>query len=684
MFNRALLIALICFNINACGSSSKSNQDKSSNLPDTTPPVITEIGTIGRVSIATPELIFDSSEEGGISYGGPCSSDTSTVAKGPNTFTFNALDSGTYQDCTIQVEDSSGNKSAILTIKIFTITDTAPPIIREITPIGSSTTSSPRYTFHSSEVGFVTYGGRCESDIIFAWEGNNTISFNPLASGTYEDCTVQVKDNQNNVSNVLQISSFTISILDISPPVITEVSAIGSSNSNTPSYTFHSNESGTINYAGPCSSSTVFAVEGDNVINLNHLPSGAYDTCTIQVIDFADNLSLELFVSSFSINSIKLTEAFPLLPAIPLLVSLRQEPSRSTYWYALTQDGKLYRFDNTVNASEISLLLDWSDNTHFHYGETGALDFVFHPDFDSSINTNPQPYIYLYYTPELAEGISAIGRFQYDSVTSLVKASSNPSIDHILDNYTHDDPMEHLLEIRQPSENHNGGRMEFGPEGYLYLSLGDGGSNSSNGQNTETLLGSMIRINIDGNSYNIPSDNPFQILGCPLDKPDCKKEIYAFGFRNPWRWSFDFLTGEILLGDVGQNNTEEVNFVESGRNYGWDTMEGSTCYLSGDCERENLTLPIIEYQHSDTSSHCAITGGYTYRGTRLSQLSGQYIFGDYCSGTIWSATNNDGIFSKLELLDSDLYISSFAQTHEGEILILDAAGGLIYQLENEL
>ncbi|HEY6103473.1 MAG TPA: PQQ-dependent sugar dehydrogenase [bacterium] len=228
-----------------------------------------------------------------------------------------------------------------------------------------------------------------------------------------------------------------------------------------------------------------------------------------------------------------------------------------------------------------------------------------------------------------------------------------------------------LFELSQPFRNHNGGLNLFGPDGMLYIGFGDGGSAGdpmNNGQRFDTLLGKILRIDVDGATpYRVPPDNPF------AGRAEARGEIWAYGLRNPWRFSFDRATGRLFVADVGQNRLEEVDIVERGKNYGWRIMEGASCFnpASG-CNREGLELPVAEYDHA---GGCSITGGYVYRGTRIPGLVGRYLFGDYCSGRIWALTDAGGNrWTMTQLLSTDLRISSFGEDAAGEVYVVDHSG----------
>jgi glucose/arabinose dehydrogenase len=241
-----------------------------------------------------------------------------------------------------------------------------------------------------------------------------------------------------------------------------------------------------------------------------------------------------------------------------------------------------------------------------------------------------------------------------------------------------------LLSVDQPFANHNGGQLVFGPDGKLWIGLGDGGSAGDPGdraQSGTTLLGKILRIDVDqGLPYAIPQENPF------LADSSVRDEIWALGLRNPWRFSFDRLTGDLFIADVGQNAWEEVSFEPAGsgggRNYGWRRMEGNHCFDPGSgCNDGSLVLPILEYSHS---FGCSVTGGYRYRGAEMPEHSGTYFYGDFCSGRIWGGTENleTGSWTSTELLDSELLISTFGEDEVGELYVADLSGTL-YRIHGE-
>jgi glucose/arabinose dehydrogenase len=292
-------------------------------------------------------------------------------------------------------------------------------------------------------------------------------------------------------------------------------------------------------------------------------------------------------------------------------------------------------------------------------GERGLLSAAFHPDYPAN------GFFFVNYTD--LTGATVIARY----TVSLNPAVADPASGAV------------LLTIPQPFENHNGGQLQFGPDGYLYVGMGDGGSAGdpqNNAQNLNSLLGKLLRIDVDAQApYGIPADNPF------LSDPNAADEIWALGLRNPWRFSFDRQTGDLFIADVGQNTLEEVNFrpgsSAGGENYGWRLMEGSSCFnpASG-CNNGTLTLPVLEYDHT---LGCSITGGYRYRGLENPALTGIYFYGDFCTGRIWGAAQNaQGDWTTTELLDTDLQIASFGEDEDGELYVasFSPSPGAVYRL----
>lgn len=235
-----------------------------------------------------------------------------------------------------------------------------------------------------------------------------------------------------------------------------------------------------------------------------------------------------------------------------------------------------------------------------------------------------------------------------------------------------------LLEIAQPYRNHNGGQIAFGNDQKLYIGMGDGGSANDpqgHGQNLSSLLGKILRIDVDqGPPYRIPSDNPF------LKRPGVRPEIWAYGLRNPWRFSFDRATGELYAGDVGQNRFEEIDLIQKGGNYGWKIREGFACFFpENNCPSTGLKAPLGVYDHSQGVS---VTGGFVYRGSKYPALKGIYLYADFGSGTLWGLKQNKGKNTWNQvLLNSGLQVSSFGQDGQGELYLLDYSNGRVFQIE---
>lgn len=345
--------------------------------------------------------------------------------------------------------------------------------------------------------------------------------------------------------------------------------------------------------------------------------------------------------------TLELVNAFPNLSFTQPLDL--QSPSDGTNRIFVAEKGGLIKvFGNSDSVDNFDVFLDVSGNLSTE-SEQGLLGLAFHPDFSSN------GFFYIHYTPNTST--SRISRFSAPPQSNGADARSELV----------------LMDIPQPATNHNGGQLAFGPDGFLYLAIGDGGGAGdpdNNAQNRSNLLGNILRIDVDnfdaGLNYGIPSTNPF------IDESNVRPEIFAYGLRNPWRMSFDSQTGTLWTGDVGQGAREEVNSIESGGNYGWRLFEGTNCF-SGDCDDTGLIPPVFEYDHSNADR--SITGGYVYRGDDLTTLSGRYIYGDFVSGRIWAlaldGSSNEFLFS------SGLNIASFG-TDANEQLYVCAFDGSIY------
>lgn len=317
--------------------------------------------------------------------------------------------------------------------------------------------------------------------------------------------------------------------------------------------------------------------------------------------------------------------------------------------YILQQSGQILSMNLDRPSDKPKLMLDITDRVYDENEEQGLLGLAFHPDDPGKAYVN--------YTTKTH---TVISRFD---VMPKNPEQLNPKSEKI------------VLKFEQPYANHNGGQLAFGPDGYLYIGTGDGGGSGdqdNNSQNLKSLLGKILRIDVDhpakGLSYGIPSDNPFLKGGRP--------EIFAYGLRNPWRFSFDKETGKLWVGDVGQGKYEEIDIIEKGGNYGWRIMEATTCFSPKDnCKTKGLKPPIYSYDHNYGSS---VTGGYVYRGSARPDLKGWYIFGDFSTGNIWALRSGASSSPEVvKLLASDKNIASFGVDAAGELYVCAYDGQIL-------
>jgi glucose/arabinose dehydrogenase len=337
-------------------------------------------------------------------------------------------------------------------------------------------------------------------------------------------------------------------------------------------------------------------------------------------------------------------------------VFLTHAPGDSTRLFVVEKTGKIRIIKD--GALMGPAFLDLSDSVSGG-SEQGLLGMAFSPDYRATGR------FYVSYTSphgDQSGGTSVVARY---------RVSSTPDIADPASGFT-------LLTVDQPYSNHNGGMIGFGPDGYLYFGLGDGGSGgdpNGTGQNRSDLLGSMLRLDVSGpGAYAIPGTNPY------AGSSTIRQELWNYGLRNPWRFSFDRQTGDLYIGDVGQNAHEEIDVQlagsAGGENYGWNTMEGLHCYSPGMCSRTGLTLPLVDYGHGDG---CSVTGGYVYRGSAIPALRGRYFYGDYCGGWIRSFRLQSGKAEDRQehrSLETPGSLTSFGEDAAGELYVLTQNGNL--------
>ncbi|TDE16677.1 PQQ-dependent sugar dehydrogenase [Dyadobacter psychrotolerans] len=343
-------------------------------------------------------------------------------------------------------------------------------------------------------------------------------------------------------------------------------------------------------------------------------------------------------------TGITTAEAFPAL-TFTSPVDIQTAPDGSNRLFVVEQAGTIKVFQNTAGVQTSSTFLDIKSKVTSG-GERGLLGMTFHPDFKTN------GYFYVNYT-QGSPLKSVIARYKADTPSSSTAQAATETV---------------LLTFSQPFDNHNGGSLQFGKDGYLYIATGDGGSGgdpNNNAQNKKSYLGKILRIDVNttgkGN-YGIPTDNPYA-----KNTDGNLEEIYAYGLRNPWKISFDPTTNQLFVADVGQDKREEINLVTKDGNYGWRVKEGINCYNpSSNCNTTGLTEPIHDY--AQTNGDKSITGGYVYRGNAIKALVGKYIYGDYVSGRIWILElENSKKKTNSLLLENNGSISTFGRDESGEV-----------------
>jgi glucose/arabinose dehydrogenase len=293
--------------------------------------------------------------------------------------------------------------------------------------------------------------------------------------------------------------------------------------------------------------------------------------------------------------------------------------------------------------------------------EQGLLGLAFHPDYKNNGT------FFVYYTEAAVKQNGAA-----NAVVARYKVSGDP-------NKADPASANIILVIDQPFSNHNGGHIAFGPDGYLYIGTGDGGDGGDpqeNAENLTKLLGKLLRIDVNADTYLVPESNPWK------SESGAATEIWAYGLRNPWKFSFDRKTGDVYIADVGQELYEEINVQSAsskgGENYGWNSMEGMHCYDPSDCDKSQFVWPVHEYAHGEAG--VSVTGGFVYRGSDLPELDGAYIYADFASGNIWTLRFTEGVWVNELLEKSAFQVSSFGEDEAGELYLTDFGGGALYKL----
>jgi glucose/arabinose dehydrogenase len=387
---------------------------------------------------------------------------------------------------------------------------------------------------------------------------------------------------------------------------------------------------------------------------------GKFFICVALLIGLGDSS-----VPNYSIRVMDHATAYKLVDAFPQLtfeipVELTGPDDGTDRIFVVEQEGLIKVFQNIPGVQKSTVFLDIKKQVHYG-GEAGFLGLAFHPDYKTN------GYFYLNYTAgDPLETI--ISRFKV--------SASNPNIA---------DPKSEtiILKFHQPWDNHNGGKIAFGNDGFLYIGAGDGGSWGDPGnraQNKKELLGKILRIDVNKSSqtlkYGIPSDNPFH-----GNKEGFREEVYAYGMRNPWRFGFDRVTGQLWAGDVGQNEFEEIDLIEKGGNYGWRIMEADKCYRTETCDKTNLKSPIFHYKQAPETGR-SITGGYVCRDRSLAELNGKYVYGDFVTGNIWALTHANNKAVKNELIATiSGGLPSFGEDSKQNLYVLSYNPGKIYKFQ---
>ncbi|MBV6479343.1 MAG: hypothetical protein HGGPFJEG_02114 [Ignavibacteria bacterium] len=381
-------------------------------------------------------------------------------------------------------------------------------------------------------------------------------------------------------------------------------------------------------------------------------------------------LLILVFIPIRVYSQYQLVKAFPDLPRFSLPAEFVHADDGTNRLFVVQQRGLIYTFDNNPLANSRKVFLDLRNLVSQGGSDFGLLGLAFHPNFENNRK------LYVYYTIDSVGSQSG----KWCRLSAFTADSLNPDT-------VYQATQDILITFsKQPTTQHNGGRLAFGPDGYLYFSVGDGGGPGdplNNGQSRTSWLGKIHRINVDtmtgGRRYGIPPGNPY------ANDPVFKKELYAYGFRNVWKFSFDLPTNRLWAADVGNTAREEIDIIQNGKNYGWNKMEGFICYPENNCDTtgRNFTRPVVDFIRDSAVS---IIGGYVYRGTQLPELYGKYLFADWYYGRIWALDyQGPGQVTYNRLLDSNMYLSSFGVDQNNEVYLLQhsyADSTSIYKIVN--
>lgn len=382
---------------------------------------------------------------------------------------------------------------------------------------------------------------------------------------------------------------------------------------------------------------------------LNLLLSFVRKTLLLLCIAISSNLFATECNEPKSTLKVSLSNAFPTLPSIASPIAMTQPKKYSSFWFMLTREGEILSFENKESSKSFSKVLDIRNKVDIRL-EMGLTGATFHPNYPQDNR------LFFVYNDKTRKGRSTLSSIEINPKTLKAEIKTEKV----------------LLTLPQQQPNHNGGNLSFGPDNMLYVGFGDGGYDMASSQSLNNLYGSILRIDVNTSPYAIPKDNPFNKGQDKCDAGTSSQkcpEVFAYGLRNPWRFSFDKQTGELWVADVGEDTYEEINRVEAGKNYGWPSMEGDICFDNKPCKKENLALPVTQYDYEGPQS---IVGGYVYRGEKFPALKGHYIFTD-TFGTILYSVKADAksVTKPNTLLTTGRKSVSFAEGNDGEIYLLN-------------